>query len=299
VSEWSDIRYFLAVSRTGTLAGAGRELKVEATTVGRRLVAFEQALGARLFDRTTDGFVLTIAGERILENARHVEEQMLELERKACGEDAKLEGVVRLATSENLAVGFLLRVLAPIHERHPGIVLDVMTGAQPADLNKREADLAVRVGPNMRPTQQSLVAKKLVTIGMTLYASESYLERHGAPRLDQGLEGHVVCAYGGEIASIPPAAWLVDNGAKARVVLRINSMLGITRSVAAGVGLSLLPCFLGDAEPLLRRVSARPIVFSEAWLVVHPDIQRTARVRAVIDFLNEAMELHGEALRGE
>lgn len=298
MSEWSDLRYFLALAREGTLAGAARSLKCESTTVGRRIVALEQSLGARLFDRTTDGFVMTIAGERIVDHARVVETEMNAVERKAAGEDARVQGVVRLATSENLAVGFLLRVLAPLHERHPGIVLEVETGSRPADLLKREADLAVRVGPGMRPQQQSLIAKKLVTIGMTAYASASYLERHGVPRIGDGLARHVVCGYGGDIAKIPPGAWLDEHAAKARVAMRASSMLCITQSVSAGVGLSLLPCFLGDAIPGLQRLAPPPLVSTEVWLVVHPDVHKTARVRAVIDFLVEAMDLHGAALTG-
>jgi DNA-binding transcriptional LysR family regulator len=321
VSEWSDLRYFLAVARGGTLAAAARELRVEATTVGRRLVALEQSLGARLFDRTSDGFVLTLAGERILENARAIESQMADLVRRAAGEDERLDGTVRLATSENLAVGFLLRVLAPLHERHPGIHLEVSTGARAADLLAGEADLAVRAGPGMKPQQQSLVARKLASVGFRLYAAESYLERHGTPREGGGLAGHLVCTYGGELAQIPPATWLAEleqqqqpqppdggsargepgersNGAQARVVLTANSMLGLTQSIAAGVGLGALPCFLGDAQPTLRRVFARPLGSADVWLVVHPDLQRVARVRAVIDFLIEAISLHAETLAG-
>ena len=298
MSEWSDLRYFLALEREGTLAGAARALKCESTTVGRRIAALEQSLGARLFDRKTDGFVLTIAGERILEHARAVETHVNEVERTAAGEDARVEGAVRLATSENLAVAFLLRVLAPLHERHPGIVLEVQTGVRPVDLLNREADLAVRVGPGMRPQQQSLVAKKLAAIGMTIYASASYVERYGTPRVGDGLAGHVVCGYCGDIAKIAPGEWLEEHAAKARVAMRASSMLCIARAVSAGVGLSMLPCFLGDTAPGLQRLAPPPLVSAEAWLVVHPDLQKTARVRAVIDFLVEAMELQGAALGG-
>jgi len=147
---------------------------------------------------------------------------------------------------------------------------------------------------------QTLVAKKLAAVGFTLYAAESYLERHGFPRKDAGLAGHLVCAYGGEIAQIEPAKWLADLEEKGagRVVLSTGSMLGLTRSIAAGVGVGVLPCFLGDAEPTLRRVIEEPIGKTEVWLVVHPDMARVSRVRAVIDFLVEAISLHERALTG-
>jgi DNA-binding transcriptional LysR family regulator len=299
VSEWSDLKYFLCVAKTGTLAGAARAMNVEATTVGRRLVALEQSLGARLFDRTPDGFVLTLAGERIVDHARRVEAEVQELERKAAGEDARLEGTVRLATSENLAVGFLSRLLAPLHERHPHIVLEMAMGSKPADLLKHEADLAVRVGPNMRPQQQTLVARKLCTLGMGVYAAESYVARHGEPRLDDRLEGHLIVTYGDELAAIPQAKWIEENGANGRVVLRSNSMLAVAKSIEAGVGVGMLPCFLGDNLVATRRLNAAPLCPTDAWLVVHPDLARTARVRAVIDFLVDAVTALQPTLRGD
>jgi DNA-binding transcriptional LysR family regulator len=206
---------------------------------------------------------------------------------------------VRLATSENLAVGFLQRLLAPIHERHPHITLELTTGPKAVDLLKREADLAVRVGPHMRPQQQTLVARRLCTFGMGVYVAESYVARHGEPRLDDRLAGHLVCAYGDELASIPQAKWTDENASAGRVVLRANSMLALAQSIAAGVGVGMLPCFLGDPLPATRRLNAEPLAPTEAWLVVTQELARTARVRAVIDFLVDAIALHEPALRGE
>src|SRR4029079_5972879 len=121
-------------SRAGSLAGAGRLLKVDETTVGRRLAALEHALGARLFDRTSDGFVLTSTGERLLSTAQQIEEATVDLERKATGADVKLEGVVRGATTETLQVMFLARYLAPLRQAHPGIVVEMVSGLGVANL---------------------------------------------------------------------------------------------------------------------------------------------------------------------
>jgi DNA-binding transcriptional LysR family regulator len=296
--EWGDLRYFLAISRGRTLAAAARELGVEATTVGRRIVAFERTLGARLFDRRPDGFALTRAGERILENARAVEAQMMEVERKAVGEDTRLDGTVRLATTENLAVGILVRLLAPLSEAHPALAIELLTGAQAVDLRRREADLAVRVGPGMKPSQHELVARKLVTIGMALYASESYVARFGAPREGASLEGHRLVGYGGDLRAIPTSQALGRIGAGARTVLRANSMLTVTEACAAGMGITVLPCFLGDSEPGLLRLWPEPVTGADVWVVVHPDLQRTARVRLVIDFLTAAITARAAELRG-
>jgi DNA-binding transcriptional LysR family regulator len=143
--------------------------------VGRRLVALEEALGARLFDRTSDGLQLTAAGERALAHVEQMEESAAALERAVAGEDARLDGVVRLATSETLAATFLVRALGAFHVRQPGIVLEVVTGASSVNLLKREADLAVRM--TSRPTQANLIARKLAEMGWALYVARDLAAR--------------------------------------------------------------------------------------------------------------------------
>src|SRR5436190_2723262 len=132
--DWNDLKYFLACARTGSLAKAGRSLKVDQTTVSRRLVALEGAIGARLFDRTAQHMVLTAQGEALLETAQRIEQGALEVARVASGADERLEGVVRVATSETLSVTFLLRRLVKLHEAHPGITIELVTGTPSTNL---------------------------------------------------------------------------------------------------------------------------------------------------------------------
>ena len=299
MSEWDDLRYFLAVFRARTLAGAAKQLKVEATTIGRRLTALERRLEARLFDRTPEGFVLTAAGERVLEHATEMEAHVSAIERKASGEDRKLAGSVRLATSENLSVGFLVSRLPPFLERHPALTVDVVTGTAAVDLLRGEADLALRAGPRMRPEQQSLIARKVCEAGFGVYASRAYVERHGSPVTKDGFAGHVLVGYGGALAEIGPSVWMREHAGRATVALRCNSMLGAARAVAAGTGVSVLPCFLGDPDPAMERVVSKPILSHDVWLVVHPDLRTTARVSAVYDFLVELIRVERSMLRGD
>jgi len=299
VSEWGDLRYFLAVFRAGTLAGAAKQLRVEATTIGRRLTALERRLATRLFERTPDGFVLTAAGERVLEHATEMEAQMDAIERKASGDDQRLAGSVRLATSENFSVGFLASRLPPFLERHPGLTLEVVTGTGAVDLTRGEADLALRAGPRMRPEQQSLIARKVCSAGFGVYASRAYVARHGSPVPKDGFAGHVLVGYSGALSEIGPSVWLREHASRATVALRCNSMLGATRAVAAGAGVSVLPCFLADPDPAIERLVSKPVLTHDVWLVVHPDLRATARVRAVYDFLLELMSAEQGMLRGE
>ena len=174
--DWNDLRYFLACARAGSLATAGRSLKVDQTTVGRRLAALEEALGARLFERRPEGFTLTPTAERLLETAQMVEQATIDLERRATGADARLEGVVRVATSETLSATFLAGELVALHQAHPEIELQLITGTTSLNLLKREADIALRVG--QRPTHQSLIVRRLGAIAWGIFATKEYLGQH-------------------------------------------------------------------------------------------------------------------------
>jgi DNA-binding transcriptional LysR family regulator len=291
--DWNDYRYFVAVARAGTLAVAARALKVDQTTCGRRLQALEEALGARLFDRTPEGLVLTAAGERALERAREIEEAALALERQVAGEDARIEGVVRLATSETMAVGFLVQALAGLRARHAGIALQVVTGSATVNLLKREADVAVRIAP--RPTQANLMVRRLGEAGWSLYASRDYFARRP---LDGTLASHALIGFDEEMAQIPAARWM-DEHLPAGRVLETNSILAVLEAVRAGLGIGALPCFLGDAVPTLARAGSERIAVADVWMVVHPDLERTPRIRVVMDFLVEQFTAVAARFRGE
>jgi DNA-binding transcriptional LysR family regulator len=296
-ADWNDLKYFLAIQRSGTLAGAARILKVDQTTVGRRLRTLEEAYDARLFDRTEEGFALTVSGERIFELAREVEERMSELALRVAGENRRPEGTVRLATSEVLSFGFLLEHLVSLRERHPGIDLELVTGSAAVNLSRREADLALRLGAT-RVTQANVLVRKLTEVPWSLYATKKYLAERGPVRLGEGLTGHDVVAFDEELLGISPARWLSENAGAARRVLVANGILAMSRAAAAGFGLTTLPCFLGAALPELARATPGNITTASAWLLVHSDLARTARVRTVMDFLVEIFHKHRDHLEG-
>jgi DNA-binding transcriptional LysR family regulator len=281
--DWNDLKYFLSCSRVGTLAGAGRLLKVDETTVGRRLAALEQALGARLFDRTSDGFVLTSTGERLLGTAEEVEQATIDLERKATGADVKLEGMVRVATTETLAVMFLARHLARLRAAHPGIVVEMVSALGTTNLLKRDADLAVRVGA--KPTQQSLIVRRLGAFSWGLYTSRAHSRHRRKAGRTVSLDGHDVIGYCEELALSTGARWLEEHARGATVVFRTNSILAAAQAARGGWGVAILPTFVGEQESGLVRLSAEALSPVNVWLAVHADLQRNARVRAVIEHL--------------
>jgi DNA-binding transcriptional LysR family regulator len=277
--DWSDLRFFLELARTGSLAAAARKLRVNNTTVGRRLSALERDLGARLFTRTPDGLALTAAGEAMRAAGVEMEQALLRGEQRALGADRKLSGLVRVATTELLGEVIVLPALQALHERHPQIRVELLTGSGQLDIARREADVALRY---IRPDRGDLIARRAGRVAFAAYASKKYLAAHGRPARGGGLAGHDIVAYNSAIRH-----WQFggDEAARdSRVVLRTNSTRMLLHAVRLGLGIGPLPCFLARADRTLERVpSTMPSDADELWLVVHADIQRTTRVRAVIE----------------
>lgn len=296
--RWDDVRVFLAVHRHGSMAGAARALKVDQTTVGRRLQAFEESLEARLFDRTPDGLSITPAGEGILDVAERVEESMLALERRVGGEDGRVAGTVRIATSDAFAMGYLVTRVGTLRDRHPDLVIELTTGQSFVALSRRDADIALRLrAVGATPAAENVVCRKLYDVSWALYASRAYVEAHGAPSDENDLEGRDVIGYDDEAPAVPGREWLTRASSVARVRLRATSLLTVMAAVRAGLGLGLLPGMFAADGPLVR--VGQPVAMAEGWLLVHPDLQHVARVRAVIDTLADLARQDAPILRGE
>jgi DNA-binding transcriptional LysR family regulator len=281
--EWGDLRFFLAAARARSLGAAARALGVEHTTVSRRLAALEETLGAKLFVRTPDGLSLTAAGQEVLPMAEEVERATQSIARTASARDERVEGTVRVTVSEAFS-GFLVKQFADLRARHPGLLIEVLTGNQALDLARGEADIAIRI---MKTTQRDLIVKKIMDAGWSMYAADGYVARRGAPASPDSLAGHDVVGYDEAMSAVPGAQWLGAHATGANIVLRGNSLVSVLNAVIAGFGISVLPCFLADAEPTLRRLTPQVLGSREVTLVVHPDMAKIARVRAVIDFLTE------------
>jgi DNA-binding transcriptional LysR family regulator len=294
---WDELRYLLAASRSGSLSGAASALGVDRATVGRTLARLEQQIGAKLVQRSRDGLALTALAEQLLPSIEAMEQSALQIERRASGEDARLSGVVRVATTDAFAERILVRALPDFLERYPGLGVDLLTGNQVIDLARRDADVSIRA---VRPTQSSLVARKASDLAAAIYAAESYVERFGTPDPANGFRGHRFVGYAASVAGWPEVAWLAKNAAAATVSVRLTSIPVFLAACSSGLGLAILPCFLGDAEPALRRVVPPDIGLQrEVWVVVHQDTQRNARVRAFVDFLSELLEREAPQLRGQ
>ncbi|WP_431145096.1 LysR family transcriptional regulator [Pseudomonas alvandae] len=279
--NWDDARVFLAVCRESTLRGAARVLGVDQATVGRRIVALEKSLSAALFLRTSDGYALTAMGEAALKSVEKMEQSALELERRIQGLDDRLIGNVRVATTDSLAIDFLIPAIARLHQRHPDVRVQLDASTQIISLVKREADIAVR---NTRPDNPDLIARRIARWPVGLFASRDYVAAHGEPTPGSAFEGHDLVVYQPYLQGQKEFTLVAEPVSRGRIVASLSSSLLVRRSIAAGIGVGEIPVYMGERDGLVRLwpERTRPLPY-EVWLVTHADLRHTARVRAVID----------------
>jgi DNA-binding transcriptional LysR family regulator len=277
------LRYFLAVARTGSTNAAGKALRVNQSTVQRRLAALEQAIGRKLFERHPGGYRLTALGEDIRPQADAVEAAVAALERRLAATDMQLTGTIRVTCAEGIASVLITPLLEAFRQRHAGLRVDLLIADRYFDLAKGEADVAVRAG---EPADETLVGRKIADNAWAVYASHGYVERHGRPERVEDLDRHAVIAFDGEIAGVHAARWLRTVAPNAAIAARSNTVIGLVWMVKSGVGLAVLPVHLGDLEPgLVRVLDPVPELDSRLYLLVHPDLRQTPRVRAFLDFV--------------
>jgi DNA-binding transcriptional LysR family regulator len=282
-----DLRVVLAVQRAGRLALAARELGVDATTVGRRLAAAEAALGARLFTRSRDGLRPTAAGRRAVDTAERTVALVGALERSVARAEEQVEGTVRVTSSDGLLVHALAPALPALLARHPRLQLELLGSTRPLDLLRGEAELAVRL---FRPRERGLVARRAGSLSYGLFASPAYLASAGAPRSLADLAGHAVVGYDASLAATPEMRWLARNAPAAMVRVRASGLPVLLAACRAAAGVALVPTRFAACDPLLERVLPRvPLFTREAWLLMHPDLRRSAPVAAVAAWVVETL----------
>lgn len=286
--NWDDTKIFLAVQREGTLRGAARAVGVDQATVGRRLTALEQALGATLFLRTSDGYVLTPAGENALRLAEKMERSANDLLRQTQGADTRLAGEVKVTTTDTLALEFVIPAISRLHAAHPDVRVTLKTTTNMLNLARREADIAIR---NQKPENPDLVARQLARWPVGLYASRGYLEERGEPDADEGFVGHDLVMYEPHLLRnvAPTLVGLpIDGG---RLVAAVDSSLMLRAMIRMGRAIGEVPVPMAERDGLVRVLPERERARRyEVWLVMHQDFRHTARVRAMIDSILESFQ---------
>lgn len=289
MDDWNEPRLVLAVTRAGSLTGAAKTLGVDHSTVFRRLNAFEARLGARLFERLPGGaYEPSPAGERMAAAAERMEDEVLALARDIAGRDHRLSGRLRVTSSETLAYRMLTRHLAAFRQAHPGIVVELAIDNRVLSLSRREADIALRP---MRPKEGDLWGRKLAGVAWAIYGASAYLKTNGVSISQNDLGHHALIGWDETAAGILAAEWLGRSAPAEAFVYRTSSLVNQFVAAKAGIGLAVLPCYLGDGEPGLARALPEPVpeLESELWIVTHADLKGTARVRAFFDLVGEGL----------
>lgn len=276
--EWDDLRVFLAIARGGTLGAAARKLGQTQPTMGRRLRALEASVGQPLFQRTSEGFVLTDEGSAVLSHAERMEEEALAFQRQLAGQQQQLDGVLRITSSDWFGETMLTPVLAEFSRTHPRVTIELLTDTRFLNLSRREADLAFRIQPF---AEADVVSRKLLRMPYGLYA------KAGTPHpvAGDGADAALITIDTG-LGEMPDVAWLQRLLPRAQVVFRSNARAIHARMCLQGVGLAVLPRPLGDAYGELERIDLGEDPPSrDTWLGYHRDMRRLARLRALVELV--------------
>lgn len=282
--DWENLRHFLALAEGGSLSAAARRLKVDHTTVARRVAALEEALNLRLVDRLPRAVMLTPEGERIAQLGQTANEAMFAILRAAEGSETALAGTVCVSAPPVFSSVVLAPRLIALKDRHPGIRVTLLGDTSAADLGHRQADIAIRLS---RPENVGLIVRKVGEMPFAFYAAKDY---------DKPESQWDFIGYDEASADIPQYRWLEARRNGRRVVLRTNDSASQASAARSGLGVALLPAFLGDNDPVLRPMpSTESFPVRDIWILVHDDLRRAPRVRAMMDFL---IEIIGETCRG-
>ena len=282
--DWDNIRAFLAVTRSGRVAAAARQLGVNHTTVSRRLATLETQLGSPLFYRTSAGYQLTPAGETILANAEEMERAAVTIGARVRERTGRLQGRVRVAMPPEFASHWLSKHLREFRRRFPEISLQVLVGSRTLDLSRGEAEIAVRTP---RPHQVGLITSRLATTTTALYASRTFIGKRRLQIVDvASARGIPFLVYPPSLQLLQRAAWFQSILGAADVILETNGTHALLESARASVGVAVLPCFLARTCEDLMRVSEN-VAEHDLWIATHPDFRKDPRVRATSDFLKE------------
>lgn len=292
--DWNDLRYFLALARTGSVRAAGSSLGVSHSTVLRRVESLEEELGARLFDRSRGGFAVTQAGRDLVPSAERIESEAASIERAMLGLDADLEGEIAITCGDPWVADLVLDELRAFCSEHPGIQLRVGVDGRLFDMSRRETDLAIRALPVSKQPPQHLIGTSLAALHMGTYVAVAHAERLDPDRAgsearwaafdDPDLQRHLA-------STTAYAALEVWGG--------FSSLSVLVSALKHGYGVGLLPSYVGDVEPELRRLGSDDLPhLGNLWLISHPDLRTNARLRACRQAIVAGFQRHAGRFDG-
>ncbi len=294
--KWDDLRVFLEVARQGTVHAAAKKLKLDHSTVCRRIGKLEDLLAIKLLDRSQRGIVVRGGVQQLLDHIESMETHAISIEDALAGSLNTASQTVRIATMEGIASQYLARRMGLLERFAPNVKVELVSMPQPADLSRKEADIFLSF---FNPRLPGLSSRKAGDVALFLYCSESYARVHGAPRALDDLKDHVFVAYIDDLLAIDAVRWLDDLIKSPKVNFYSNSILAQCNAAVAGAGIALLPTFVADGVPgLIRIIPDEAVVRREIWISVRKEQGALTRIRSVMKFLTHIFEMDRAFLMG-
>ena len=281
--EWSDLTVILAVCRAGSLSGAARTLRQNHSTIFRRVNAIEDKTKVRFFERMPDGYKMTDAGRTAMTYAERIEAEVHALSREVLGQDLRLQGKVRVTAPEGFMGGLGPTLFAEFVRKHPGITIEAGSSLGATDLSRRDADLAIRA--TSKPPEAS-VGRAICDFRFACYASRAYRVQN----LEVPLAEQKWCTITGYLPWLVPHIWKKVSHGEQQVVFSSGSTFAVLSAIVEGMGVSMMPCYVGDADKrLVRMTPPFESLTLKLWLLTHQDLRHTARVKALLAFMRDEL----------
>jgi DNA-binding transcriptional LysR family regulator len=282
-AKWDDLRVFLEVARQGSVHAAAKRLKLDHSTVCRRIDKLESLLSVKLLDRKRNGVVVREEAHNLLKHIEQMDVHATSLEDAVTREVSDLEQIVRIATMEGIASRYLARRLHALPQFAPNVKLELVSIAQAVDLSRKEADIFLSF---FNPNAPGLISSLYSSFNLHLYASPEYIRRHGMPRSREDLKDHVFVGYIEDLLAINAVKWLDDIIAVPKMSFHSNSIIAQCSAAVCGLGIALLPTFVGTGIAELQRILPDQISTSrEVWISVRTEQNYLTRIKGVIQFL--------------
>lgn len=291
--EWNDLTVILAVCRAGTLSGAARMLGQNHSTIFRKVNAIEDKTGVRFFERLPDGYLMTEAGQTAMRFAERIENEVHALGREVLGQDMRLQGKIRVTAPEGIATQITPKLFAEFCRLNPGVSIESGGGSFALDLARREADVAIRA--TSKPPDTSL-GRKVCDFRFGIYSSPQYLRQNK----DTPLQEQNWSLIQGTVDWLVPLIWKKKAHGERQTVFSSSAAFAVLNATAEGMGFTMMPCYLGDADSRLTRVGdPLEALTVELWILTHADLRHTARVKALMSFLYDALKNEQDLFEGK
>jgi len=278
--DWNSLKIFLSIAETGTLMGAAQQLSLSNSTIFRRLNAFEEEVGSRLFERINGDYELTETGEEMLVLAKQISHSFEGIERHIIGKDILPQGTVKITAPSSFAHNFLPRHLIEFKKLYPDIKIELLVSNLELNMSGRQADIALRITPS---PPDHLIGRKIRNIKWGIYASECYLEKFGHPISITDLSDHQLIGAAGTLRTNPAFFWL-DKKYSKNIEMRSDDFTTISHLTEAGFGLTCLPDEL--KRPNLKRLFTYEAGGENTlWILTHPDLRKVERIKLVMKYL--------------